>query len=212
MVGDVSLIEEFFPELSEEQRRQLAALGPLYEEWNAKINVVSRQDLPNLYEHHVLHSLALARLLGEFTAGAKRGFGVLDVGTGGGFPGIPLAIVLPEFRFTLIDSVRKKVGVCQAVIDALKLGNARAFWRNAVEERGRWDFVVSRAVCSCAQLVQLTSHLKGRRRMLVLKGGDLREEIAGLEKLGVEDVGVQAISDYFPLPYFEEKKIVYWQC
>lgn len=213
MLGNLEVITRFFPELDEEQVERFRALAPLYEEWNGKINVISRRDVGNLYEHHVLHSLALAKFLNEITTDVegKGKFNVLDVGTGGGFPGIPLAILFPEYRFTLIDSVRKKIRVCQAVVDALGLHNVRSLWQNVMDHTGRYSFIVSRAVTTATSLHGLVSHLKGRKTILCLKGGDMRNDIAELQGLGIEQVGEQDIHEYFPLPYFEGKKILYWQ-
>ena len=134
-------IYRYFPDLSAEQKAQMEQLGALYREWNAKINVISRKDIDNLYMHHVLHSLGIAKVI-SFRPGTT----VMDIGTGGGFPGIPLAILFPEVQFTLLDSIGKKIRVAQAVIDAIGLKNAVALHRNVIEEKGKYDFVVSRAV------------------------------------------------------------------
>ena len=144
------LIFKYFPNLSEEQRRQFEALDALYHDWNAKINVISRKDIDNLYPHHVLHSLGIAKVINF-----RPGTSVMDIGTGGGFPGIPLAILFPEVKFHLVDSIGKKIRVANAVIEALGLKNAEAVHRNVIEEKGKFDFVVSRAVMDFSELYRL---------------------------------------------------------
>ena len=130
----------YFPQLTEQQQRQFAALDALYRDWNAKINVISRKDIDNLYPHHVLHSLGIAKVI-TFRPGTH----VMDIGTGGGFPGIPLAILFPEVQFHLLDSIGKKIKVAQSVADALELTNVRTSHKNVMEEKEKYDFVVSRA-------------------------------------------------------------------
>ena len=133
-------ILRYFPQLTEQQQRQFAALDALYRDWNAKINVISRKDIDNLYPHHVLHSLGIAKVI-TFRPGTH----VMDIGTGGGFPGIPLAILFPEVQFHLLDSIGKKIKVAQSVADALELTNVRTSHKNVMEEKEKYDFVVSRA-------------------------------------------------------------------
>lgn len=201
-------LEQFFPSLSDEQRRQLAALDGLYRDWNAKINVISRKDIDNLYQHHVLHSASIARVI-RF----RPGTAVLDVGTGGGFPGIPLAILFPQVQFRLIDSIGKKVRVAQAVISALGLKNAVAEHRNAAEEKGHYDFVVSRAVMPVADLLRFTTKNKRREQrnalpagLFCLKGGDLSEELRPYRKRAE----TWAIDELFAgVEYFKDKKVVF---
>lgn len=200
-------ILRYFPELTERQREQFAALFPLYLDWNAKINVISRKDMENFYTHHVLHSLAIAKVM-PFKAMTD----ILDVGTGGGFPGIPLAILFPETHFLLIDSIGKKIKVVQAVIDALGLANCRAEQIRAEQVEGEFDFVVSRAVTSLPEFVPWVrkkisrSHYHQLRNgILYLKGGDLTEELAPFKK----SVRMWNIADFFEEEFFETKKVIY---
>ena len=198
---------KYFPKLTERQREQYAALLPLYEDWNAKINVISRKDMGNFYEHHVLHSLAIAKVM-QFKTMAE----VLDVGTGGGFPGIPLAIMFPDANFYLIDSVGKKIKVVQDVVQQLGLKNVRAEQIRAEQVDGDFDFIVSRAVTT---LSEFTGWVKGkvsdshyhklRNGILYLKGGDLTEELAPFRK----KVRTWDISDFFEEEFFETKKVIY---
>ncbi|MBF2798917.1 16S rRNA (guanine(527)-N(7))-methyltransferase RsmG [Riemerella anatipestifer] len=177
------LILKYFPELTEQQQHQFALLEPLYKEWNEKINVISRKDTDSLYEKHILHSLGIAKVM-PFSEGTK----VLDIGTGGGFPGIPLAIMFPEVEFTLIDSIGKKIKVVQAVSEALELKNLIAVHGRAEKLKDKYHFVVSRAV---TQMPVFLRWLKGKfekeqfnpkhNGVLYLKGGDLAEELAGLK-------------------------------
>ena len=203
----MDLILKYFPKLTERQREQYAALLPLYEDWNAKINVISRKDMGNFYEHHVLHSLAIAKVM-QFKTMAE----VLDVGTGGGFPGIPLAIMFPDANFYLIDSVGKKIKVVQDVVQQLGLKNVRAEQIRAEQVAGDFDFIVSRAVTT---LSEFTGWVKGkvsdshyhklRNGILYLKGGDLTEELAPFRK----KVRTWDISDFFEEEFFETKKVIY---
>lgn len=202
-------ILKYFPNLTTSQREQFAALDGLYRDWNAKINVISRKDIDNLYTHHVLHSLALAKVL-SFRPTTK----VLDLGTGGGFPGIPLAIMFPESQFTLIDSIGKKVKVAQAVADALGLQNVQTAHRNAIEERGRYDFIVSRGVTDIKSLAQLVRKNIEKRQLcslppglLCLKGGNLDGELHDFRNTAL----TWDISEFFKEEYFETKKVVYVQ-
>ena len=200
-------IIKYFPELTERQREQYAALLPLYEDWNSKINVISRKDMANFYEHHVLHSLAIAKVQ-PFKTMAE----ILDVGTGGGFPGIPLAIMFPHANFFLVDSIGKKIKVVQAVAEALQLSNVRAEQVRAEQVDGDFDFIVSRAV---TDLSQFTGWVRGkvsdshyhnlRNGILYLKGGDLEAELAPFKK----KVRTWDISNFYQEPFFETKKVIY---
>jgi 16S rRNA (guanine527-N7)-methyltransferase len=201
------LITHYFPHLSAEQKNQFSQLAPLYEEWNAKINVVSRKDIESLYEKHVLHSLGIAKVI-NFKPGTK----VLDVGTGGGFPGIPLAIFFPETTFHLVDSIGKKIKVVQAVAEALGLKNLTAEHNRAENVKGKYDFVVSRAVTRMAPFYgwiqnkfSPTSTNDMWNGVLYLKGGDLDEELA---ELGLEYKSFP-LSEYFSEEFFETKKVIY---
>lgn len=195
-----------FPNITERQRQQFAALPALYAEWNAQINVISRKDMDNFVVHHLLHSLAIAKV-----QPFKPMCDILDVGTGGGFPGIPLAILFPQTNFHLVDSIGKKIKVVQAVADALELANVRAEQTRAEQVRGEYDFVVSRAVTDLRQFVpwvrgriSRSNYHDLRNGILYLKGGDLGEELQPFKK-----VKVYNISDYFDDPFFETKKVVY---
>ncbi|WP_304342762.1 16S rRNA (guanine(527)-N(7))-methyltransferase RsmG [Chryseobacterium koreense] len=199
------LIEKYFPELSEEQKIQFQKLGKLYSEWNEKINVISRKDMDSLYEKHVLHSLGIAKVM-EFAPGTK----VLDIGTGGGFPGIPLAILFPKVQFTLIDSIGKKITVVKAVAEELGLKNVIAIHGRAESLKEKFHFVVSRAV---TQMPVFLRWLKGKfekeqfnpkhNGVLYLKGGDLAEELAGLK------AEIFQLKNIFEGEFFETKKVVY---
>ena len=202
----VELIYSHFPDLTERQRDQFAALQDLYTEWNAKINVISRKDMESFYEKHVLHSLGIAKVY-SFKSGQK----VLDVGTGGGFPGIPLAILFPETQFHLVDSIGKKIKVVLAVAEALDLENVRADHGRAEEFKGPYDFVASRAV---TQMQRFVPWIKGKisqknldtdriNGLLYLKGGDLAEE------LGTMKARISNLSNFFTSEFFETKKVVY---
>ncbi|MBR4649464.1 MAG: 16S rRNA (guanine(527)-N(7))-methyltransferase RsmG [Bacteroidaceae bacterium] len=200
-------ISQYFPTLSAEQVAQLARLDGLYREWNDKINVISRKDIDNLYEHHVLHSLSIGKYISFRPATS-----ILDVGTGGGFPGIPLAILFPKCRFHLIDSIGKKVKVATEVAKAIGLRNVRCTHENVKEERGRYDFVISRAVMNATELTRLVQNKISRvgnnalpNGIICLKGGDLSEELSNLNRWHE----LTDISDYFSEPYFETKKILY---
>lgn len=199
------LILKYFPDLSENQKQQFDKLQELYAEWNAKINVISRKDMDSLYEKHVLHSLGIARVM-NFSPNTK----VLDIGTGGGFPGIPLAIMFPETHFTLVDSIGKKITVVKEVAAALELQNVSAIHARAEDIPGKFHFVVSRAV---TQMPVFLRWLKGKfekeqfnpkhNGVLYLKGGDLSEELSGL-KCEIFD-----LKNYFEGEFFETKKVVY---
>lgn len=204
----MTIIEKYFPNLTDEQKTRFAALQGLYEEWNAKINVVSRKDIGNLMEHHVLHSLAIAKMM-DFADDTS----VMDLGTGGGFPGIPLAILYPKCHFLLVDSIGKKVKVCEAVIDALGLTNAEAVWERVEQEKRTFDFVVSRAVMPLDDILKLTRKNVDKKHQknslpngwIALKGGELNKEIGKYKKYAE----VQDVSQWFEGEYFETKKVVY---
>ena len=189
----MELIQKYFPNLTEEQKQQFAALGDLYTDWNAKINVISRKDIGNLYEHHVLHSLGIAEVI-RFREGTR----VMDLGTGGGFPGIPLAILFPETSFHLVDSIGKKV---------------RVFLHGrAEEEKGLFDFVVSRAVMPLPDLVKIcrknvapTPHNALPNGLICLKGGEVENEIRPFRN----EAMTWDLKDYFEEEFFETKKVVY---
>ena len=200
------IISDYF-QLTEHQEQQFAALDVLYRDWNSKINVISRKDIDNLYEHHVLHSLAIAKVL-PFQPHTE----ILDVGTGGGFPGIPLAILFPECRFTLIDSIGKKIKVAQEVATALGLTNVECIQERAEEEKRKFDFVVSRAVMPLPDLVRLVQkNVSNKQRnavpngLVVLKGGDLREELRSFQK----HAEITEISTLFRGEWFDTKRVIY---
>lgn len=209
----MQIIEKYFPDLTDQQRQYFQMLDPLYRDWNAKVNLVSRKDIDNLYERHVLHSLAIAKLI-RFRPGAE----ILDVGTGGGFPGVPLAILMPEVKFHLIDGTLKKIKVVQDVIEQLGLENARAEQVRAEElKNARYDFVVTRAVAELNMLRQWTSQRLFKTKeshtlpngLIALKGGNLKAEIKALPK--GEYTETYPISDFFEEDYFQEKFVVYLQ-
>ncbi len=202
----MELLQKYFPNLTEKQKKQFALLPGLYEEWNEKINVISRKDIDNLMERHVLHSLAIADLV-RF----KSGTTVLDVGTGGGFPGIPLAILFPETNFLLIDSIGKKIKVVEAVIEAIGLENVKACHQRVQQVKQKFDFVISRAVTNLQELVKISrKNIKKEGRnglfngIICLKGGSLEEELRSFP-----DVEVFSISDFFEEEFFATKKLVY---
>jgi 16S rRNA (guanine527-N7)-methyltransferase len=202
-------INHYFPYLSDRQKEQLAQLPTLYAHWNAQINVISRKDIEALLERHVLHSMGIAQVM-EFEAGSS----VLDVGTGGGFPGIPLAILYPEVNFYLVDSVGKKIKVVQAVADALGLKNVKAKHQRAEEVKEKFDFVVSRAVTRMPAFLKWVSKSFKKEcindfpnGILYLKGGDLAEELSTVDYYHKEF----NLSDYYQEDFFETKKVVYVQ-
>ena len=207
MLNNSSQIKESFPHLTNEQHSQFTQLQELYSIWNNKINVISRRDIDNLYIHHILHSLGIARII-EF----KPNTDILDVGTGGGFPGIPLAILFPETRFHLIDSIGKKIKVVEEVSKALSMKNVRGEHIRAEDVKGKYDFVVSRAV---TRMKEFYSWVKDKAKkenqhelvngILYLKGGDLYEEMAELGK----PYQIFNLKDYFKEDFFETKKVVY---
>ena len=200
-------ILRYFPQLTEQQQQQFAALDALYRDWNAKINVISRKDIDNLYPHHVLHSLGIAKVI-SFRPGTH----VMDIGTGGGFPGIPLAILFPEVQFHLLDSIGKKIKVAQAVADALQLSNVRTSHKNVIDEKEKYDFVVSRAVMQMGDLVRLVRknvHHEQRNSLpnglICLKGGDIQQEMRPFKHC----CDVWPLHTYFEEEFFETKKVAY---
>jgi 16S rRNA (guanine527-N7)-methyltransferase len=202
----IELLLKYFPHLTTEQQASFAKLSDVYREWNDKINVISRKDIDNLYEHHVLHSLAIAKFI-TFRNGSK----IMDLGTGGGFPGVPLAILFPECRFHLVDSIGKKLKVIEAAKEAVGLKNIFTFHSRAEDMEYQYDFVVSRAVAPLRELTRwsttkiLPKHLNEKRNGLIcLKGGDLTAE-----KEGVKVVQIQPLSDYFSEDFFQDKSLVY---
>jgi 16S rRNA (guanine527-N7)-methyltransferase len=201
------MIEKYFPSLSEKQLSDFNKLPALYAEWNEKINVISRRDMEQMMLHHVLHSLSIAKFV-TFVNGTR----IIDVGTGGGFPGIPLAIFFPEVDFLLVDSVGKKIMVVNEIVKGLKLQNVRAVKSRAEDLDSRCDFVVSRAVAPVRNIIRWTENLitpggknSVRNGWIFLKGGNLKEELRGLE----DEMLTIDIPSMFDDPYFEEKKIVY---
>ena len=202
----MNIISDYF-KLTERQAEQFAQLDALYRDWNSKINVISRKDIDNLYEHHVLHSLAIAKLL-PFQPNTS----ILDVGTGGGFPGIPLAILFPECQFLLIDSIGKKIKVASEVAQALGITNVVCKQERAEEEKQKFDFVVSRAVMPLPDLVKLVrKNISSKQRnavpngLVVLKGGDLKDELAPF----IKTAEVTPCSQWFKGEWFETKQVIY---
>ena len=202
----MELIQKYFPDLSDKQLKRFGALQELYTDWNLKINVVSRKDIDELYLRHVLHSLGIAKVM-EFRPGSY----VLDVGTGGGFPGIPMAILFPETQFILVDSIGKKIKVVNEVVGGLGLNNVTAHHLRVEQLEGKFDFIISRAV---ARMDAFTHWTKGKIKskskhilpngILYLKGGDLAEELTDFPKAKIYN-----LSDYFSEEFFETKKVVY---
>jgi len=202
----MELIQRYFRNLSDVQIEQFAKLQDLYQDWNLKINVVSRKDIDELYLRHVLHSLGIAKVM-EFNAGAK----VMDVGTGGGFPGIPLAILFPETDFHLVDSIGKKIKVVNEVVQGLGLNNVRTTHGRVEEVKEEYDFIVSRAVAQMETFVRWTKNKIAKKQqhalangILYLKGGDLSEELKNFPKATIYD-----LPDYFKEDFFETKKVVH---
>jgi 16S rRNA (guanine527-N7)-methyltransferase len=196
--------------LTAEQQRQVEMLEALYREWNAKINVISRKDIDNLYEHHVLHSMAIAKLI-QFTPGTR----ILDFGTGGGFPGIPLAILFPDCDFKLIDGTGKKIRVAQEVCQGIGLKNCHPTQLRGEEEKGKYDFVVSRAVMPLPDLVKIVRKNMAAKQhnalpngIICLKGGQLEEETRPFRNI----VEINPISQFFEEEWFKEKNIIYLPC
>lgn len=209
MASTVELIYQHFPDLTEVQRKQFAQLGDLYAEWNAQINVISRKDFEHFYERHVLHSLGIAKVM-EFNADAK----VMDVGTGGGFPGIPLAILFPETKFVLVDSIGKKIKVVNEVAAALGLKNVQGYHERAENINDHFDFVVSRAVTNLSKFIPWVSKSFKKQSnhdlkngILYLKGGDLHEELNAAPTKGKPSLF--NLTDHFAGEFFETKKVVF---
>lgn len=203
------IIFQYFKDINDEQRAQFRALGPLYQEWNAKINVISRKDIDNLYMHHVLHSLGIAKVVNF-----RQGSNILDIGTGGGFPGIPLAILFPNCKFKLIDSIGKKTRVAAAVANAIGLKNVVVEHRNVIEEKNKYDFVVSRAVMNATDLVKLIRKNVSKEQrnalpngLICLKGGDMTEEVAPFKNHSE----IWKLKSYFDDEFFDTKKVMYIQ-
>jgi 16S rRNA (guanine527-N7)-methyltransferase len=200
------LIQKYFPNLSEIQLKQFEALQELYEEWNSQINVISRKDIEALYLRHVLHSLSIAKLI-QFNSGAQ----ILDIGTGGGFPGIPLAILFPDVKFHLVDSINKKLKVVNGVAQSLGLDNVKTTHARAESIKGYYDFIISRAVTNMPDFVGWVKNRVAKKNthsikngILYLKGGDLTEELKLYTKTTLYD-----LSTYFEEDFFETKKIVH---
>ena len=204
----IEIITKYFPELSEKQKQQFEMLDALYRDWNAKINVISRKDIDNIYVHHVLHSLAIAKAI-RFKDGSR----ILDFGTGGGFPCIPLAIMFPNCKFRLIDGTGKKIMVANEVAKSLGLENVEAVHRRGEEEKGEYDFIVSRAVMQLPLLVKIIQKNISKKEqnalpngLLCLKGGDLKEELKPYQNI----VDVMPLEDMFDEEWFkEDKKLIY---
>ena len=202
-----NIILKYFPDLSEEQQRQFEALDDLYRDWNAKINVISRKDIDSLYIHHVLHSLAIAKVV-RFRPGTE----ILDFGTGGGFPGIPLAILFPDCRFKLIDGTGKKIRVAQEVSQTIGLRNCQPEHLRGEDEKGRYDFVISRAVMPLPDLVKIVrKNISKTQRnalpngVICLKGGDLQAETRSFHNI----IELTDISQFFHEEWFKEKHVIY---
>ena len=203
----MDLILKYFPDLTEEQKRQFAALYDLYLDWNSKINVISRKDIENLYEHHVLHSLGIAKVI-RFRPGTQ----IMDLGTGGGFPGIPLAILFPEVQFHLVDSIGKKVRVASEIANSIGLKNVTFRHARAEEEKGKCDFVVSRAVMPLTDLLKIIrKNISSKQQnalpngLICLKGGEL-----GNETMPVKNkTTLWDLKEFFEEEFFETKKVVY---
>ena len=207
MATSVELITKYFPELNNKQKEQFSSLAKLYAQWNEQINVISRKDIDNIYERHVLHSLGIAKAI-QFKPRTK----VLDVGTGGGFPGIPLAILFPDVEFYLVDSIAKKIKVVTEISHALELQNLKAETLRAEKVQGQYDFVISRAVTAMPKFIAWMSgkFLKNGSNILpngilYLKGGDLEEELKPITRKTI----IYSLSDYFEEEFFETKKVVY---
>ena len=203
----IDIITKYFPELTSKQKEQFAALYDLYQDWNAKINVISRKDITNLYEHHVLHSLAIAKFINF-----RDDTNVLDFGTGGGFPGIPLAIIYPQANFKMIDGTGKKIKVATEVANAIGLENVLPQHKRGEEEKGKFDFIVSRAVMPLPDLMKIVrkniakdNHNALENGVIVLKGGNLEEELQPYRKVAL----VENLSQWFTEEWFEEKNLIY---
>ena len=206
-MDSIALIEKYFPNLTDEQREQFSKLGEVYMEWNSKINVISRKDMEHIYLHHILHSLAIAKVC-QFADGAE----VLDVGCGGGFPSVPLAILFPSAHFTACDSIGKKIRVVEGVCKAVGIDNVRTINGRVEQINERFDYVISRAVTEMPQFVKwIWSKIERGQKgtlpngILYLKGGDLTEELSATRMKWTE----YQIADFFEEEFFETKKVVY---
>ena len=204
---NAEIIYKYFPHLSDEQITQFAALGELYRDWNAKINVISRKDIDHVYEHHVLHSLAIAKIINF-----RPGTSILDFGTGGGFPGVPLSILFPDCKFKLIDGTGKKIRVAQEVCDTIGLKNCSPTHLRGEDENDKYDFIVSRAVMPLPDLVKLmrkniskTQQNSLPNGIICLKGGNLQNELQPFHKI----VETTDISQFFSEEWFKEKYVIY---
>lgn len=203
----MDIITKYFPNLTDIQKSQFAALYDLYQDWNAKINVISRKDIDNLYEHHVLHSLGIAQVINF-----KPGTSIMDLGTGGGFPGIPLAILFPEVNFHLVDSIGKKVRVANEVANSIGLKNVTFCHERAEEEKQKFDFVVSRAVMPLMDLLKIIrKNISPKQQnslpngLICLKGGELERETMPVKN----KVTMWDLKDYYEEEFFQTKKVVY---
>lgn len=203
----MDIIQKYFPSFTERQKEQYQALLPLYLDWNSKINVISRKDVDNLYIHHVLHSLAIAKYINF-----KPGTQIMDVGTGGGFPGIPLAVFFPDVKFLLLDSIGKKIRVAKEISEAIGLSNVEFAHSRVEDEKRKFDFVVTRAVMTLPELVKIVRkniHPEQKNALpngvIFLKGGDLAEEIKPYKK----SAELTSLSNYFDEDFFSTKKLVY---
>lgn len=213
------IIEKYFPEITTLQREQFKSLPNLYKEWNSRINVISRRDIENVMIHHVLHSLSIAKVI-AFSPNTH----ILDVGTGGGFPGIPLAIMFPQTNFSLIDSIGKKILVASEISKAIGLKNVDFAHRNAIDEKGKYDYVITRAVMPAADLVKMTyKNISSESRnslmngIITLKGGYLKEELESCKikyldrkaNITIGKIEKWEIQDFFSEDYFEEKYVIH---
>ena len=203
----MNIIQKYFPQLSAEQQHQVALIDELYRDWNSKINVISRKDIDNLYEHHVLHSMAIAKMV-NFRPGTR----ILDFGTGGGFPGIPLAILFPECQFRLIDGTGKKIRVAQEVCNAIGLKNCQPCHLRGEDEKGKYDFIVSRAVMPLPDLVKIVKKNIAKEQqnalpngIICLKGGHLDAELQPYRKI----VETAELSQWFSDEWFKDKYVIY---
>lgn len=207
MVEGLDLLLNYFPELTQEQRSLFERLGPLYHDWNERVNLISRKDIVHLYERHVLHSLGIAKVLLEDEAqDPSKRLSFVDVGTGGGFPLVPMAIMFPQHRFHGIDGIGKKIMAVKGVIEGLGLTNATAEQVRSEDHKKRYDVIVSRAVTTLPEFIKATKHLvrKGEGRMLYLKGGELADEVLPVR----EPVRVHELSELFSQEFFATKKVV----